>query len=114
MKNTVKNLLVLLFIALITVPVAISIRDIIKREERENKAKEIIKSELRKDCYIAGDTANNFICDCFIENVIKNNNPYLLLGRYKENPYEFIEKTNTTYYEVCLEESIKARLDGEI
>lgn len=82
------------------------------REER--KIKDYLRKEIRKDCYIKEDKQNNYICDCFIEETLKHNNPYVLLAKYNEDSFSVIEQITSDYFNVCLNKTVKAKIEGKI
>lgn len=82
--------------------------------EKENKLKDYLRKEIRRDCYVRGDKQNNFICDCFIEEALKHNNPNELLAKYNKDAFPVIEQITSDYFNVCLNKVVKAKIEGKL
>ena len=84
------------------------------RNQEERKIKNYFREEVRKECYVEGDKQMNFICDCFIEEALKHNNPNELLVKYNKDAFLVIEQIISDYFNVCLNKYTKAKRKGEI
>lgn len=82
--------------------------------QEENKLKDYFRKEIRRDCYVRGDKQNNFICDCFIEEALKHNDPNELLVKYNKDAFPVIEQITSDYFNVCLNKVVKAEIEGKI
>lgn len=81
---------------------------------KRNAIYDKVRSLMKYDCYSYGDKLNNFICDCYIEQVINNKDPYVFIAKYTKDPEETIQNTTTEYFDVCLSKVVKAKMEGEI
>lgn len=104
-----KSILLILFYSIGLFIGTTLIAEKIDREEKFEKYKGL----MAKQCYIAGDFLNNFICDCYIENYLKDD-PEKAYFDYLKKPLEIIEEVHDKYYDTCLEKTLNASLDGEI
>lgn len=84
------------------------------KNQKERKVKDFFREEVRKECYVEGDKQMNFICDCFIEEALKHNNPNELLVKYNKDAFLVIEQITSDYFNVCLNKYTKAKRKGEI
>lgn len=84
------------------------------RNKEERKIKNYFREEIGKECYVEGDKQMNFICDCFIEEALKHNNPNELLTKYNKDAFPVIEQITSDYFNVCLNKVVKAKIEGKI
>lgn len=84
------------------------------KNQKERKVKDFFREEVKKECYVEGDKEQKFICDCFIEEALKHNNPNELLVKYNKDAFLVIEQIISDYFNVCLNKYTKAKRKGEI
>lgn len=84
------------------------------RNQEERKAKDFFREEVRKECYVEGDKEQKFICDCFIEEALKHNDPNTLLIMYDKDDLSTIKQIISDNSYVCSNKYMKARRRGEI
>lgn len=84
------------------------------KNQKERKAKDFFREEVRKECYVEGDKKRKFVCDCFIEEALKHNDPNTLLIMYNKDNLSTIKQITSDYFNVCLNKYTKAKRKGEI
>lgn len=84
------------------------------KNQKERKAKDFFREEVRKECYVEGDKKRKFICDCFIEETLKHNDPNTLLIMYNKDDSSMIKQIISDNNYVCSNKYMKARRRGEI
>lgn len=97
MKKYILSSVIMIFVATI-------LSNYLSNRYNKLKMTKIVRNKITKDCYkeADGDKLMKKICDCFVDETIKSNDPFELFTNYRKNPFSVVEEMNEKHFNTCL------------